>query len=102
MQVWCNHCGDDINLRSIRLLAVILIFPLRRLRCSNELFKWNAATGELIADVTPAPPQPLCVTAVDPSTSPAYQVRMCASLKCYIIHLRVNIFAESYTSVPTE
>jgi hypothetical protein len=44
--------------------------------CSNELFTWNASTGELVADVTPAPPAPLCITAVDPAGAPFSQATL--------------------------
>lgn len=41
--------------------------------CSNELFTWDAQTGQIKANVTPAPPSPLCITAVDPTASPFSQ-----------------------------
>jgi hypothetical protein len=43
-------------------------------QCGNELYTFDKATGHIVSQVTPTPAQPLCLTAVDPSTSPFSQL----------------------------
>jgi len=43
-------------------------------QCGNELWTYNSTSQQIISQVTPTPSSPLCLTAVDPTTSPFSQI----------------------------
>lgn len=43
-------------------------------QCNNELWKYNKSSQQIITQVLPTPSSPLCLTAVDPQTSPYSQI----------------------------
>jgi hypothetical protein len=71
-----NSSGDCLAVYDCGNGAGDVIFAYQCVtnQCSNEIFTYDAATGHIVTSVTPAPAQPLCLTAVDPATSPVSQL----------------------------
>lgn len=56
-------CGNEAG-------SVVFTYGCVTNTCGNQLWSYDAGSGAIRTQVTPAPSSPLCLTGVDPSTQP--------------------------------
>lgn len=56
-------CADTPN-------STVFVYDCITNQCGNEQWRYNSTSGEVVTQVSPSPPQPLCLTGVDASTAP--------------------------------